>query len=90
MLKKSFIEAQIANGGREDIVKYIADVRFFENRAGSEAIRRMFRNKFKRGFASMLKDEFGDGEVVQLPEINHWVFKCEGVCYDIEGVFEVE
>lgn len=90
MLKKSFIEAQVDNGGRKDVVKFIADVRYYFGYAEQDVLRRFFRKGYCYYFAVILKTAFGDGEVVCLPDKGHFVYRLDGVMYDIEGVYENE
>lgn len=89
MLKNSFIEAQIDNGGREDIVRFIADIRFYDDYVGNEIVRRLFRRGYCYYFAHMLMQAFKCGQVVCSKNREHWLFEYDNVFYDIEGVYEV-
>lgn len=89
MLKNSFIEAHISNGGREDIVRFIADVRFYDDYVGNEIVRRLFRRGYCYYFAHMLQQAFKCGNVVCVKNADHWLFQYDKVFYDIEGVYEV-
>ena len=90
MFKKSFIEAQISNGGREDIIRFIANVRFHCGYTGQDIIRRLFRQGYCYYFACILKRAFNGGSIICLPDAKHFVYKIDDVLYDIEGVYEVD
>ena len=88
MFKNSFIDAQVDNGGRRDIVQFIADIRFYDDYVGNELVRRLFRCGYCYYFAHMLKRAFKCGRVVCVKNRAHWLFEYADVFYDIEGVYE--
>lgn len=88
MIKKSFIEAQIYNGGKDEIINFIADIRYHCGIKGQETIRRLFRSGYCYYFANMLKNAFAGGSIKCIPDAGHIVFEYNDVLYDIEGVYD--
>ena len=71
---------------QEKILCFIDD--FYELFCGNkEDLRMLFRCGYCWHFAHMLKDTFNQGEVCWVAPFGHFVWMCDNVPYDVEGIY---